>query len=346
MDRVLIVDEDAGLRGLMCRWAESIGWASRGVAGAGEAVEELSRAAYDVAVATVGGPAPDGLWLAARAGERHLDTGLVLTAETGAVRLAVEALRLGVADYLVKPFERERFRDAIAGARDAHRAAAQVERLQRSIASELLVRRRQLADAFAALPLRDTASLRAVVAILTVRDRLTLEHSVRVASLASRLGPTLGLGADATADLERASLLHEVPRAAVPETVLWKTGQLTATEWDLLRTQPDFGLELCRSQPLLAGAAGIVRAMREQYDGSGYPAGLAGEEIPIGARILAVADAYDTMTYPQTHREPLPPGEVASEIAAGRGTQFDPRVADALVRLLGSHLAPSHSSTV
>jgi HD-GYP domain-containing protein (c-di-GMP phosphodiesterase class II) len=161
--------------------------------------------------------------------------------------------------------------------------------------------------------------------------------------LASRLGQALGLDADASADLERAALLHDVPRAAVPETVLWKTGQLTAAEWDLLRTQPDFGLELCRSQPLLAGAAGIVRAMREHYDGSGYPAGLAGDGIPLGARILAAADAYDTMTHPQTHRDPLSPGEVASEIAAGRGTQFDPRVADSLVRLVGH---PPHSATV
>jgi putative two-component system response regulator len=335
MDRVLIADDDAALRSLMCRWAESLGWAACGVADAEEAVDALARHRYDVAVAAVGG-APDGLWLAARIAERHLDVALVLTAGNAAVPLAVEALRLGAADYLVKPFERERFRDALTGARDTRRAAAQGERQQRSLLTEFEVRRRQLADALAALTLTDTAGVRAVLAILTVRDRPTFDHSLRVASLALRLGRTLDLLDSAAADLERAALLHELPRAAVPETLLWKTGPLSAAEWDLLRTQPAFAADLCRGHQLLDGAAPIVRAMREHHDGSGYPAGLTGDDIPLGARLLAAADAYDTMTHPQTHRDPLPPRAVVAEIVAGRGTQFDPRVADALLRMVGT----------
>jgi response regulator RpfG family c-di-GMP phosphodiesterase len=320
----------------MCRWAESLGWAACGVADAAEAADVLARHRYDVAVAAVGGGAPDGLWLAARVTERHLNVALVLTAEDAAVPVAIEALRLGAGDYLVKPFEQERFRDALTGARDSRRAVVQGERQQRSLVTELLVRRRQLSDAFAALTITDTPGVRAVLAILTVRDRPTFEHSLRVASLAQRLGQALDLPTDAAADLERAALLHELPRAAVPETLLWKTGPLTAAEWDLLRAQPAFAADLCARQVLLLGAAPIVRAMREHFDGSGYPSGLAGDGIPLGARILAVADSYDTMTYPQTHRDPLPPAAVVSEIGAGRGTQFDPQVADALLRMLGA----------
>jgi response regulator RpfG family c-di-GMP phosphodiesterase len=257
----------------------------------------------------------------------------VLTAASGTIEPAVTALRIGVADYLVKPFERERFREAIAGARDSHRAACQSERHGRSVALELASRRRQLADASLELNLADDGAVRAVIAILTIRDRPTFEHSLRVANLAVLLARDLALDDVQLADIERAALLHDVPRAVVPETVLWKTGTLTAGEWELLRSQPEFAFELFACQPFLAGAAAIVRALREHFDGSGYPAGLAGDAIPIGARILALADAYDTMTRPQSHRDPLAPAEVASEIAMGRGTQFDPRVADALLRV-------------
>jgi len=102
----------------------------------------------------------------------------------------------------------------------------------------------------------------------------------------------------------------------------------------VLRTQPEIGYELFRGQPLLAGAAPIVLAMRERFDGTGYPRGLAGDAIPLGARVLAAADAYDTITRPVAHRVPMPPSEAASEIVDGCGTQFDPAVVAALLQLL------------
>jgi putative two-component system response regulator len=331
MDRVLIVDGDPGIRGLMARWAESLGWWVRAAATADEALAELARTRFDVAVAPATTSGRDGLWLAGRLRDAHVETAVVLTASTGEVDPAVEALRAGVADYLLQPFERERFRDAILRGREWTRATSDSERRRRSIALELAARRRQLASAVANLDLGTIDALRAVVAILTLRDRSTLDHSIRVAALAADLASVLGLSPSERDDLDRAALLHELPRAVVPETVLWKTGELTAEEWQLLRSQPEFAHELFRSRPGLAGAADILRALREHFDGTGYPAGLSGESIPIGARVLAAADAYDTMTHPQTHRDPLSPAEVRAELLRGRGTQFDPRAADSLL---------------
>jgi putative two-component system response regulator len=334
MDRVLIVDDEPGIRGLMCRWAEGLGWRAHGLAAADEALAELTRNRYDVVIVPVGPANADGLWLAGRLRERQVDTAVVLTAGTGGMDAAVSAVRAGVADYLVKPFECERFREAIDRGRDWQRAAADSERRRRVVALDLTARRRQLAEAIAALDLATDDAIRAVLAILTVRDRSTYEHSLRVAALARDLGTSLGLDERVRADVERAALAHELPRAVVPETVLWKTGPLTAEEWELLRSQPEFAYQLLAGQPHLAGAAAILRAVREKFDGTGYPHGLAGDRIPVGARVLAVADAYDTMTRPQTHRDPLAPSEVAAEIAAGRGTQFDPDVADALTAMV------------
>jgi putative two-component system response regulator len=334
MDRVLIVDDEPGLRGLMCRWAEALGWRAQGVAAADEALAELTGNRYDVVVVPVGSSPADGLWLAGRLRERQVETGVVLTAGTGSMDAAVNAVRSGVADYLLKPFECERFREAIDRARDSQRAAADTERRRRSVASDLAARRQQLSEAVAALDLGTDAAVRAVLAILTVRDRSTFDHSLRVADLARRLASALGLGTALTADVERAALVHELTRVVVPETVLWKTGPLTVEEWELLRSQPEYAYRLLNGQPHLSGAALVLRAVREKFDGTGYPNSLAGDAIPVGARILAVADAYDTMTRPQTHRDPLAPSEVATEIAAGRGTQFDPQVVDALTSLV------------
>jgi putative two-component system response regulator len=335
MDRVLVVDDETGIRGLVSQWVEGLGCTPVEATSAERAVETLADLSCDVAVCDVKLPGHDGLWLARHIRHHHPDTAVVLSTGIQDIESAVGGLRTGIVDYLLKPFGRERFREAIDRAREWHRVAADASRRRRTIELELDTRRRQLTDAVAALSLTSDDAVRGLLALLTVRNRPAFEHAVRVAGLSCELAAAAGRGARETADLERAGLLHEVARTVVPETILWKPGELTNDEWAVLTREPEIGFTLFSANPFLAPAGAIIRAMRERFDGSGYPHGMAGDSIPFGSRLLAVADAYDTMRKPSGHREPLAPSEAAREIADGRGSQFDPVAADLLLARIG-----------
>jgi response regulator RpfG family c-di-GMP phosphodiesterase len=335
MDRVLVVDDETGIRGLIAQWVESLGCAPVEAGNAEHALERLAEARCAVAVCDVNLPGHDGLWLARQIRLTFPDTAIVLGTGTRDLESAVSGLRAGIVDYLVKPFGRERFREAMDRARQWHRVAAEALRWRRSVEAEFDARLRQLSEAIVRLNPADDDAVRGTLALLTVRNRPAYDHALRVAALATELAEVVGLATADRAHTERAALVHEVARTVVPETVLWKPGDLTPEEWGILRREPEIGYDLFTRVPFLGPAGSLLRCARERFDGTGYPRGLAGPAIPAGARVLAVADAYDTMTRPLGHRDPLTPSQAAEELAGGRGSQFDPAVADALLEILG-----------
>jgi ribonuclease P protein subunit RPR2 len=177
------------------------------------------------------------------------------------------------------------------------------------------------------------ATVRALEAALFARDPAECEHveraSAYAAALAQRIDPEL-LDDPATMAGFR---LHDIGKIALPDVTLHQRGPLTARDWRLLHKHPELGAEMVEATGLLDGAEAVVRCHHERWDGNGYPNGLPGEEIPLAARVFAVADALDAITSNRPHRggQPL---EVARErIRAGAGTQFDPDVAAALDQL-------------
>ncbi len=158
----------------------------------------------------------------------------------------------------------------------------------------------------------------------------------RVTALVLALAAELGIaeGSQEWNDLERASLLHDVGKFAVPSSILYKSTSLNQEEWEQMRQHPDTGWSMLRQVESLQGAAEVVRAHHEHYDGSGYPRGLHGDEIPRGALIFAVADAFDAITSDRPYRDARSHAVAVEEIMANRGTQFDPEVVAALLRVL------------
>ena len=136
--------------------------------------------------------------------------------------------------------------------------------------------------------------------------------------------------ADDVDQLEQGAYLHDIGKLAMPASILSKPAPLDEREWQVMRTHPQVGYDLLRAQPRFVAAAEIVLSHHEAYDGSGYPRGLRESEIPRPARVLAVADAYDSMTLPHTQRPPLPPALAVDEIERCSGSQFDPECAAAL----------------
>src|SRR5581483_10010887 len=151
---------------------------------------------------------------------------------------------------------------------------------------------------------------------------------------AMALGDELGLDEDDMEELENAAMLHDVGKIDMPAEILCKPAPLNDAEWEVMRTHPRVGYDLVRKLPHLDGAAEIVLAHHEAFDGSGYPNGLKGAAIPLGARILTIADSYDSMTHPHTQRPAMPAALAVREIERCSGSQFDPDAAAALGRVL------------
>jgi len=151
-------------------------------------------------------------------------------------------------------------------------------------------------------------------------------HAYRVAALSATVGRTLELGPTAITTLERAALMHDLGKLAMPEAVLRKPAPLTVEEQRLIRLHPRIGSELIEHVPYLATAAAVVRDVHERIDGLGYPSGRRGDEVCLSARIVAVADAYDTMTRARVFRDAISTAAALAELERYSGTQFDPGV--------------------
>jgi putative nucleotidyltransferase with HDIG domain len=177
------------------------------------------------------------------------------------------------------------------------------------------------------------ATLLSLSAALDARDRETEGHSQRVTKLALAIGRRLELSEADLTNLERGALLHDVGKIGIPDNVLLKTGPLTPAERALMNEHPRLGHEMLRGISFLKDALPVVLYHQEMYDGSGYPSGLHGTEIPLAARIFAVADTYDAMTSMRPYREPLSHEQALAEIRRCSGTQFDPVVVAAFLSL-------------
>jgi two-component system, cell cycle response regulator len=160
------------------------------------------------------------------------------------------------------------------------------------------------------------------------------DHLRDTAELALAVGRELGMGAEALDELARAAELHDVGKIAIPDDILEKTGPLEETEWGFIRRHTIIGERILLAAPALRTVARIVRASHEHWDGGGYPDALAGADIPLGARVIAVCDAFHAMTTNRPYRDRIAPAEALEELYRCSGTQFDPRVVDAFARAL------------
>jgi len=224
--------------------------------------------------------------------------------------------------------------EAITLARDWHAAATGVETLQAKLQDRIRSRRASIAVELAGAQATEVGAVDTLVAMLQLHDRDGRGHATRVARLAVALGEELGFADPMLDSLEQGALLHDIGKLNMPPAILSKPAPLNDAEWRVMRTHPQAGYDLIKDQPRFAGAADIVLSHHEAWDGSGYPRRLTGDEIPLGARVLAVADAYDSMTQPHTQRPALPPALAVQEIERCRGRQFDPQCAEALGTVL------------
>lgn len=175
--------------------------------------------------------------------------------------------------------------------------------------------------------------LSALVTALDTRDRETEGHSQRVVAYSLALADNVGVSTEMRQQIERGALLHDIGKIGVPDAILHKTAKLSEEEWAIVRNHPEWGKQILEGMGFLSKPAEIVVAHHERWDGKGYPRGLKGEQIPLGARIFAVADAFDAMTSYRAYRDPRTFQKAREEIRNGSGNQFDPEVVAAFLKI-------------
>lgn len=182
------------------------------------------------------------------------------------------------------------------------------------------------------------ATICALNQMLDLKDLNTGVHSTRLAEWAVRVGRELGLDDGGLEDIEAAALLHDAGKVGVPDAILKKAGPLDPSEWRIMRMHPEFSWAVLRLVPGLERASLYALHHHEKFDGSGYPSRLRGKEIPIGARIVSVIDAFDAMVAVRPYKEGIPCEEALRRLVKDSGTHFDPEVVERFLPIAGGEM--------
>jgi response regulator RpfG family c-di-GMP phosphodiesterase len=247
---------------------------------------------------------------------------------TGApdVKTAIDSLKLGAYDFIMKPVNVDEL--LFAAERALERRQLLIERREYHALLE-----RRVEEATRDLQAAYRATLETLGSALDSRDVGTEAHSRRVHGYALATAREYGVAEPEIPDLERGVLLHDIGKIGIPDAILLKPGPLTREEWDTMRRHPEIGKRLVQAVPFLSGAVPIIYCHHEKWDGSGYPQGLKGEAIPLGARIFAVVDAFDAMTFDRPYSKAIPFDAAYAEITRCAGAHFDPTVVEAFLRV-------------
>lgn len=338
MSSILVVDDEAAMRHLVTRWVESAGHSASAAATAEEALEVFARQQPAIALCDVRMPGHDGLWLAERIRRDFPDTAVIMAtaARDTDPRLADHT---GAVDYLAKPFGRDRLKFALERGFDWYHAAAERREWLGRLTSEMHERRDRLRASAVALRSSVADTLEALLALVGADDSNLLAHSRRTATLALRIGEALGLTPQELNTLNIGALLHDFGKLGVPHTILRKPAALTLDEKAMIRRHPEIAAEMLLTFGGFDGAAAVIRASMERFDGRSCDRTLQGDVTRLLGRIVAVADAYDAMTHQQIYRDALPTSDATSEILRCSSTQFDPAVVSVLLEMLAEDTA-------
>jgi HD-GYP domain-containing protein (c-di-GMP phosphodiesterase class II) len=263
---------------------------------------------------------------------------LVLDADEAAALAASAGLPALGASYTLVPIgERAGNRAALIVQRGRRRGppSSRDERMLLGIADQALLAldNRSLVDE---LEESFLATMRSLANALETKDEYTGDHAQALVGMAEEVGRRLELGDIALRDVGVAAALHDVGKIGIPASILDKPGPLTDDEWEVMRRHPELGARIMEPVPALAGARSIVLACHEHWDGSGYPRGLAGDDIPLGARIILACDAFHAMTSDRVYRQAMPVDAAITELRDCAGRHFEPRVVDVLVEIVGN----------
>jgi response regulator RpfG family c-di-GMP phosphodiesterase len=331
--RVLIVDDDPALRKILSVMLTHADFRCRTAACGEEALGLLESEPTDVVISDLRMPGISGMDLLIEVRERYPHLAFLMVTGQDETRVGVRAMQLGADDYLLKPFDADVVLGSLERALQKKKLEREVQEYRLHLEEMVSERTQQLRTALQQTERSYEDTLEALGAAIDLRDSPTAGHSRRVFLYSMELAKSIGGLEQEIRTIAMGAWLHDIGKLAIPDRILLKPGPLTDSEWEIMRRHARIGYELVKSISFLAGAAEIVLTHHERFDGSGYPQKMNGDEIPVGARIFAVADTLDAMTSDRPYRAALPLQAARDVIERGSGTLFDPLVAAAFLRI-------------
>jgi putative nucleotidyltransferase with HDIG domain len=332
--RILIVDDEAEMRDVIIALLEQSGYATTPAESAEEAVMCLQQNPnYDLVLADIVMPETDGLSLLDHIAVDYPDIPVAIFTGLNDTEVAASAFRRGAIDYLLKPFDHTELECVVIRAIECGRLRRQSAIYRHNLESIASTRTGRLRSTMQDLERSYDVTLEAMGAALDLRDEETEGHSRRVTAYTIALARAMGIDTDELRVIARGAFLHDIGKIATPDNILLKPARLSPEEMEIMRKHCERGYEMVRKIPFLREAAEIVYAHQERFDGKGYPRGLHGEQIPLGARIFAVADTLDAMTSNRPYRKGTSFEIARAEIVQCSGQQFDPRVVNVFLAI-------------
>jgi putative nucleotidyltransferase with HDIG domain len=332
LPKVLVVDDDPSV----CEFLKlAIAPMASGVSvaeNAATALEAIERGNFDIILCDIWMPGCSGMELLSLARQSKWDVGFILATGQVHIQQIIEALHLGVSDFLLKPFTIGTLEQSVARTFRLLQMERESRAYRTSLEASIGRRTRSLMQALRELEENYQTTLEALVHALDAREHETYAHSLRVRAYTLYLARLVSYPPALMPPLAHAALLHDIGKIAVADSILLKPGKLTEEEWVQMRRHVSAGEEILNRIPFLRPSAPVVRHHHERYDGKGYPNGVAGEQIPLGARLFSLADTLDAVTSDRAYRKAKGLPEVYAEVSRGRGMQFDPQIADLFLK--------------
>jgi putative two-component system response regulator len=323
---ILLVDDEEVIRRLLEQRLSSEGYRCEQAADAEEALEKLKAGSIELVILDIRMPGKSGVELLPEIKAKYPDTAVIMATAVDDANTAINCMKAGAYDYLTKPFNLEEVGFSVRRALERRRLKLENRDYQQHLEQKVEEQAQKIRGSF-------FNAITALAYALEAKDVYTSGHSQRVTEISVAIAKHLGLPEETIEKIRLAGLVHDIGKIGVRESILNKPGSLSDEEYKHVRLHSETGERILK--PIVDDGE-ILKAVRhhhEHYDGTGYPDGLKGEQIPQLARIIAVADTFDAMTSGRPYRKALTQEAACAEVERCRGTQFDPEVASAFLEI-------------
>lgn len=329
-ENILIIDDELAPRESI-RMVLKDKYTVATASGAHEGLNILSDKPVDLVVMDIKMPQMDGITALQQIKQKYPDTEVVLLTAYASLDTARDAIRFGAFDYLIKPFDKDNVMLVVEKGLKKRRANKGLQLERDILLDRATYLEEQVDSARSNIMKYYEGTVEALNSTIDAKDHYTFNHSNRVAALSARLAGALGVAEKTVKEIQHAASIHDIGKIGIEESILNKNGGLTDDEYELIKKHPAIGVRIVQSIPFLDEAIPVILHHHERYDGKGYPEGIAGEQIPLAARIVGVADAVDAMMSNRPYRAALTVDDVLKELMDKSGTQFDSQVVELIL---------------
>jgi putative nucleotidyltransferase with HDIG domain len=327
-DRILVVDDEEVICSILARRLTREGYLCSTANNGKEALKQFYRDTFSLIISDIKMPVMDGIELLKRVKAMNPKMMVIMVTAYPEIDMAVEAMRLGAYDFIIKPADLDLVILSVKKALEKKRLEEEVEAYHKNLEKLVEERTAKLQQAYRILKKANLDSVKILAEAIDAKDPYTRGHSDRVKRMSLRIAFQLGFTEDRLESLEYGALLHDIGKIGIKDEILQKPGALSPEEYQYIQEHPLIGVKIVEGIDFFREMIPMIRHHHEHFDGSGYPDGLVGEAIPLEARIIFVPDAFDAMNTMRPHRGAMPLEDVLGELEKGKGKQFDPQILD------------------